>query len=68
VYGDEQPYALAPPKEGTTSYSCIALRPFKWPGALTVFQVCSLLTVRMVFGNLFILVMVFHEEVSLMSL
>ena len=38
TYGDEQPYAKEPPKEGTSSYSVIALRPFKWPGAITVFH------------------------------
>ena len=39
VYGDEQSYARPPPKDGTTSYSAIALRPYKWPGAVTVYQV-----------------------------
>lgn len=38
VYGDEQQYALAPPKTGTAPYSVLAFRPYKWPGAITVYQ------------------------------
>lgn len=39
VYGDEQQYNQAQGKEGTTSYAAVAFRPYRWPGAITVFQV-----------------------------
>ena len=56
TYGDEQAYAKPPGKEGTTSYSVIALRSLKWPGAITVYQVMKFsLSNRMENGSLYIL-------------
>eukprot|EP00830_Metopus_es_P004108 TRINITY_DN137_c0_g1_i1.p1 TRINITY_DN137_c0_g1~~TRINITY_DN137_c0_g1_i1.p1 ORF type:complete len:482 (-),score=119.79 TRINITY_DN137_c0_g1_i1:21-1466(-) len=38
VYGDEQQYNPVPPKTATLCYGVIALRPVRWPGAITVYQ------------------------------
>ncbi|CDW78166.1 UNKNOWN [Stylonychia lemnae] len=38
VIGDAQPFAQAPPKEGTTTYAANVLKSLRWPGAVTVAQ------------------------------
>lgn len=38
VVGDPQPFAQAPPKEGTTTYAVNVLKSLRWPGAVTVSQ------------------------------
>lgn len=46
VYGDEQQFNQQG-KEGTTSYAALAFRPYRWPGAITVYQVLYLfLTIK----------------------
>lgn len=69
TYGDEQAYARPPGKEGTTSYAVIALRSFKWPGAITVYQVIfASKGIRMENGSLCILELEFAMEEMLFAL
>lgn len=51
VCGDPQPFAQAPPKEGTTSYAVNVIRSLRWPGAVTVAQTGKFQSIYVGYGH-----------------